>query len=752
MPEESANSLNSNHERRLSVTCRYIDKLLADMESILSISSSKLAFPQYTSDLTPAQRRVIEDYITRIRAQLIRVLDGQHIERPPADIPVARSLHSTLTFVDITVEELRPEYMRGYGEVPPQAAVELNSIAGELQGLVRELDQYLTRSAGENPQQRPKKLEQTGEEAPLLPSASVASEQQKTAPENSHGESALLRLAELAEEFDAEQVAADARSVAERVSEGRFYVACIGQFKRGKSSVLNALVGDSVLPTGVVPVTTVPTIVRHGPHAAARVRFQAAAGGWTDIPVKTVDEYVSEEKNPENAKHVAALEIFVPSPLLAAGMCFVDTPGLGSVFTGNTAATQAFIPHIDAALVVIGADPPLAGEELVMVEAVAQRVQDLIFTVNKADRTTDAERAAAVAFARRQLEKRIQHSVGPLFEVSAAEQLGHRGPGRDWDKLVAALKHLVEGSGRRLIRAACERGVERISEQLLVMITEEREALQRPIEESESRIAVMKQTIADAERSMRELAYLFMAEQQHLSDMFVDRHKLFLAQVMPQASKEFDVALQSISSWLGPSYRRRIFREAQEIARRHVVPWLKPEQEEAEKEYRGVALRFVEMANEFLKKLANAGIPELARMPHALDPESGFRVRSEFTFLDFIEVAQPASPLRWLADLTLGLVGAGKIIKNDAQRFLARLLEFNSTRVQSDILNRVQESRGKLETEIRKLLHEVSRIAEQALARAKRVREEGAPAVEAELRRLDSLEQEVRGLGSPEIS
>ncbi|MGA9860664.1 MAG: dynamin family protein [Terriglobales bacterium] len=752
MPEESANSLNSNHERRLSVTCRYIDKLLADMESILSISSSKLAFPQYTSDLTPAQRRVIEDYITRIRAQLIRVLDGQHIERPPADIPVARSLHSTLTFVDITVEELRPEYMRGYGEVPPQAAVELNSIAGELQGLVRELDQYLTRSAGENPQQRPKKLEQTGEEAPLLPSASVASEQQKTAPENSHGESALLRLAELAEEFDAEQVAADARSVAERVSEGRFYVACIGQFKRGKSSVLNALVGDSVLPTGVVPVTTVPTIVRHGPHAAARVRFQAAAGGWTDIPVKTVDEYVSEEKNPENAKHVAALEIFVPSPLLATGMCFVDTPGLGSVFTGNTAATQAFIPHIDAALVVIGADPPLAGEELVMVEAVAQRVQDLIFTVNKADRTTDAERAAAVAFARRQLEKRIQHSVGPLFEVSAAEQLGHRGPGRDWDKLVAALKHLVEGSGRRLIRAACERGVERISEQLLVMITEEREALQRPIEESESRIAVMKQTIADAERSMRELAYLFMAEQQHLSDMFVDRHKLFLAQVMPQASKEFDVALQSISSWLGPSYRRRIFREAQEIARRHVVPWLKPEQEEAEKEYRGVALRFVEMANEFLKKLANAGIPELARMPHALDPESGFRVRSEFTFLDFIEVAQPASPLRWLADLTLGLVGAGKIIKNDARRFLARLLEFNSTRVQSDILNRVQESRGKLETEIRKLLHEVSRIAEQALARAKRVREEGAPAVEAELRRLDSLEQEVRGLGSPEIS
>ncbi len=576
--------------------------------------------------------------------------------------------------------------------------------------------------------------------------ASLTPEDHHASPENSHGESALVRLAELADEFDAEQVAADARSVAERVSEGRFYVACIGQFKRGKSSVLNALVGDSVLPTGVVPVTTVPTIVRYGSHAAARVRFEAA-GGWTDIPVKSVDEYVSEEKNPENAKHVAALEIFVPSPLLATGMCFVDTPGLGSVFTGNTAATQAFIPHIDAALVVIGADPPLAGEELVLVEAVAQHVQDLIITVNKADRTTDAERAEAVAFARRQLQKRLpQHSVGPLLEVSAAEQLEHRGTGRDWEKLVASLNHLIEGSGRRLIQAACERGLERISEQLLVIISEEREALQRPIEESETRIAAMKQTIGDAERSMMELGYLFMAEQQHISDMFVDRHKTFLARVLPQAHQEFDVSLQSISGWLGPSYRRRTFHEAQELARHHVMPWLKPEQEKAENEYRRVALRFVDMANEFLKKLANAGIPELARMPHALDPERGFRVRSEFTFYEYRDVANPASTVRWLADEVLGLVGARWIIRNEARSFLTKLLETNSTRVQSDVLNRIQESRGKLEAEIRRLLHEVSRIAEQALVRARKLKEDGEPAVQAELNRLDGLEQEVAAL------
>jgi hypothetical protein len=62
-----------------------------------------------------------------------------------------------------------------------------------------------------------------------------ASKDRHVPPENSRGESALLRLPELAEAFEAEHIAADARSVAERVSEGRFHVACIGQFKRGKS-------------------------------------------------------------------------------------------------------------------------------------------------------------------------------------------------------------------------------------------------------------------------------------------------------------------------------------------------------------------------------------------------------------------------------------------------------------------------------------------------------------------------------------
>jgi len=85
------------------------------------------------------------------------------------------------------------------------------------------------------------------------------------------------------------------------------------------------------------------------------------------------------------------------------------------------------------------------------------------------------------------------------------------------------------------------------------------------------------------------------------------------------------------------------------------------------------------------------------------------------------------------------------VIEDYARQFLTHLLETNCTRVQSDILNRVQESRSRLEVEIRRLLHEIRRIAEQALTRARAARAEGASAIQTALVRLNGLEDEIRG-------
>ncbi|HWQ03613.1 MAG TPA: dynamin family protein [Candidatus Nitrosotenuis sp.] len=544
----------------------------------------------------------------------------------------------------------------------------------------------------------------------------------------------------MAELLGADRLAGEARSLAQRIEEGRFYVACIGQFKRGKSSLIGALIGEPVLPAGVIPVTSVPTVVRYGPSRTARVQFRD--GRSTEISFQELNQFVSEEHNPENAKKVDGVEVFVSSALLAEGMCLVDTPGLGSVFGGGSAATLAYVPHIDAAIVVVGADPPLAGEELGLVETVSKQVRDLLVVLNKADRTTDAERAVAKEFTRKVLEKKCSRRIETIYEVSALEKLQGQGPQRDWPGFLAALDTLVRKSGRTMVRSAGERGLRRLTEELLAVVTEERDALLTPIEEFEQRIARMQETIRDSQRALQDLSYLLMAEQRRLSDMFLDRRKKFLRQNAPAIHAEFRQNAIKLRQRFGPAFRREAMHAAQQIVERHIRPWLESEQEQAEAEYQSAAVRFVNLANEFLRRLSESGVPELARMPNALDPEIGFRVRSRFAFESLITIAQPASPFRYLADVALGLLNARRIILAQADEFVDHLMESNSARVQSDVVERVQESRGQLEAEIRRLLLEIGHIAQRALAHAREAKAAGDAAVEFKLAGLKQIEAE----------
>ena len=555
------------------------------------------------------------------------------------------------------------------------------------------------------------------------------------------GAASLYRLASLADKFGAYSIAENARTVAERVSEGRFYVACVGQFKRGKSSLLNALIGYPILPAGVIPVTTVPTVIRHGDDVGARVRFSNT--DWSDIPIGAVEEFVSEDKNPENTKGVAALEIFVPSPLLANGMSLVDTPGLGSVHAGNTAATRAFIPHIDAALVVIGADPPLSGEELDLVESVSKEVHDLIFVLNKADRSSERERSSAIAFAQRMLQTRLRRPSPKILEVSALERLENRGDAREWPELLRTLEDLVRDSGRALVLQATERGRKRVAEQLLKVIHEERLALLRPIEDSESRLAELRKTIEQAELAMGDLGYMLSGEQHRLSEAFAVRRNDFMKYGPAEARTDFAGRLPSIHrKRLGPAFRRDATHMAQAVAQAHLKPWLESESRYAEEAFHKATRRFVELGDDFLRRLAASGLPEFGQLPDHLG-SNGLRAKSDFHFHLIERVAAPASPFLFVGDLVCGLIGYRRGILSDADEFLDQLMEVNSSRVQSDVDARVRESRSILETEIKALLREAVAIAERALERARATQAAGETAVGASLERLSAIEKDV---------
>jgi GTPase SAR1 family protein len=553
----------------------------------------------------------------------------------------------------------------------------------------------------------------------------------------------LARLAEIAEELGEALIAEDIRQLLGRVSEGRFFVACVGQFKRGKSTLLNALVGESILPTGVVPVTSVPTILRHADQRTARVLIDHK---WHSIRPGELSQYVSEELNPQNIRQVEGVEVCLPCLLLASGMCLVDTPGIGSVFAGNTETTKDFIPQIDAAILVVGADPPISGEELALIEAVAANVDEILVVLNKIDRVSATEREQASVFAAKVLAARIKKPVERIYQVSAINRLTGTSEPDDWELLVGNLGALATKCGKDMTRSAAERGLLRFSASLKRSVEERKRALNEPIEDSEQRIAGLRRTVSHAEQSLRDLGALFSAEQMRLSSMLLARRKEFFSQALPTATAQFQQESRMVHASFGPERRRALMTLAQTIARGYVMPWLDAEEAHAEKLYRSAMKRFVSLINELLQRISDEQSADFSHLPTILDAEQGFRTRSRFYFHDMITIAEPASPLLYSLDVLMGACRMRRWFQRDAEHFLEQLLDTNAARVQGDVEQRVVESRLRLESEVRKLLREVSTSAEQALLNAREVIATGTSAVANEMNRLETLRIELAAL------
>jgi small GTP-binding protein len=195
------------------------------------------------------------------------------------------------------------------------------------------------------------------------------------------------RLAEAADSSSLE-LGARARRVTDRLRAGRFHVAVLGEFKRGKSTFINALLGRELLPTGVLPLTSVLTEVRHGREGATVVSLE---GARHDVAVDEIADHVTEERNPANQLGVERVEVRVASSLLEAGVVLIDTPGLGSVYQHNTETGRAAILEADGAIVVLSADSPLSDHERELLGVLAERQARTFVVVNKSDHLDPAD-------------------------------------------------------------------------------------------------------------------------------------------------------------------------------------------------------------------------------------------------------------------------------------------------------------------------------------------------------------------------
>lgn len=229
-------------------------------------------------------------------------------------------------------------------------------------------------------------------------------------------------LADMLHRAGDEVVAAAAHELLVKLAEDRFTLAVVGQFKRGKSSLINAIVGREVLPTGVLPLTSAITILRYGARERLVVHF-VDRHVPQEAPLTALPEFVTQEGNPANRKRVEAVYVELPVRFLRRGLEFVDTPGIGSSIEANTRTTLSFIPHCDAVLFVTSVEAPLTAVETEFLGTVRQHVRKIFFVLSKVDLFDEPESGQVTGYARQALKELTIMDNLKLYAVSSRRAL-----------------------------------------------------------------------------------------------------------------------------------------------------------------------------------------------------------------------------------------------------------------------------------------------------------------------------------------
>ncbi len=197
-------------------------------------------------------------------------------------------------------------------------------------------------------------------------------------------------------------------------------VAVLGQFKSGKSSFLNTLIGDSLFPVGAIPVTAVITRASFAPEPAALVT--RLDGQTAPIAPGSLREYVDESTNSANEKHVAYVDVWTPALESWPGLRLVDTPGLGSAHRHNTAATERWLPRVAVAIVTVSCERPLSEEDLELIVKVQEFSHRVVVLVTKVDLLNDEALDQVLRFVESELSKRFacEFQVLPFSNVTNA--------------------------------------------------------------------------------------------------------------------------------------------------------------------------------------------------------------------------------------------------------------------------------------------------------------------------------------------
>ena len=426
---------NEAQARRLLATASHIDKLLLEIEEVLSASSSG-GFPKYRNPLAPVQVRVVRDYIKRLRQQIVSVLADLGIALPEPRFDSTFSIRVSLQFIQIALEEIAPRRLDGYGTVPEPLVKPLAGGIQEMTGIIRQLDGYLSQKIEADLPARILQLGGTDIDTDLL-----------------------KKLGDFVERYSLIEFRAALSQLVAKIASPVYEIAFFGRVSTGKSSLLNAIMGVDLLPVGVTPITAVPTRIKNG--LASQLLVWGAEGSFAKYGAERLPEFVTEDQNPGNEKRVARLVVEIPLPMLPNEVLLVDTPGLGSLALEGAAETLAYLPHCDLGVVLVDATSNLQAADVATVDALRAASVPALVVLSKADLVPEQDRQRLLDYTRSQLARQLQMNIDVALLSSRPELASLL---QDW------VGHQIAprvADARRLARESNQRKARSLARQIL---------------------------------------------------------------------------------------------------------------------------------------------------------------------------------------------------------------------------------------------------------------------------------------------
>jgi GTPase Era involved in 16S rRNA processing len=539
------------------------------------------------------------------------------------------------------------------------------------------------------------------------------------------------------------------RSMKSKLSEEGFNIVVLGGFKRGKSTLINAMVGSGILPTGVVPLTSVITKLRYGTKTEAEIAFND--GKRMIVDVTSLNQYVTEKGNPGNTKNVAEVDLHVNSSLLGNGAVIVDTPGVGSSYERNTLVTYDFLAQVDAALFVFGVDPPISQMELEFLDDIKGNSNVIFLIQNKIDMLDKRESEEALNFSRSVLIESLKDPDLRVFPISAKLALEAKEDGDD-EKLIRSryvelerevMNFLATGKGQAILANARMRLV-KIASDLFTAVGIEHGILCRPVREMNEKIDWLQREIQTARRRLDEMDSLVDSRVSRIINQLTQRLEEIKNSARLTLVPSLDAFLQSMPETSGRrEYLEAIQRFITEEIENNYSSFVKSASAEISK---GLRLAVVDFSTEadrssedLMKRVADVfGVTMRAPDVPEIDVEE-----SRFYF-DQVSVLKCESIVPAELPMILPNRLYRRNIARKARQVMLDEIEKQGGRIRYDIDYRLSESSRRLKSEVRSRMLSSVESLESALSMGLRSRTEASRERESRLVHLEKIERRLK--------